>query len=225
MGRADALLERVPGFAALPPDIRAALAGVARVLTAPPGTRIFGPGDVPTAFLLVTRGTVRVQQTNEQGREIVLYRIAPGEACVLTTSCLLAGEVYNAEAITETEVEGLAVPEAEFERLIATSPAFRRLVFHAFGQRIAALMRRIDDVAFASIDSRLAERLLALAGPGGELERTHQDLARELGSAREVVSRRLAELQRQGLIEAGRGHVRILNRAGLQNLAGAERAS
>ncbi len=212
-------ISQFKGLAGLETDLRRSLVENSRVQSVPEGTTIFGPGKAPESLLLLLRGTVRVQQVSETGREIVLYRVSAGESCVLTTACLLAYEDYSAEAIAETDLEAVAIPRSTFEDLIARSATFRRFVFTAYSTRIASLFRLIDEVAFARIDIRLAQRILALADTADHLSATHQQLANELGSAREVVSRQLQEFQRRGWIGTSRGHLAIQDRQALEALA------
>jgi CRP/FNR family transcriptional regulator len=210
---------RFPPLAGLAAEEQALLAAQARVLTLPAGSRLFGPGDAPAAMLLVLKGRARVTHMSEQGRELVLYRLEPGESCVLTTACLLAGEDYMATGLAETEVQALAIPRALFAELLARSAAFRDFVFTALSRRMTGIFRSIADVAFARLDVRLAERLLALAGAGAEIATTHQRLAAELGSAREVISRQLTRFEGQGWIAVRRGRISLVNRTALTRLA------
>lgn len=191
----------------------------AREIQAPEGAVVFRPGSVCEQYLLVTEGSVRVQQTSCSGREIVLYRVQTGESCVLTTSCLLGGNRYGAEGICETPVQGIAISAPRFMEGIEHSPGFRRFVFQGYGQRIAELMTLIDEVAFGRLNVRLAQRLLELAHGQDTLHCTHQDLAVELGSAREVVSRALKDFERQGWVHLSRGHIDLLDRPALEKLA------
>lgn len=191
----------------------------AREIQAPEGAVVFRPGSVCEQYLLVTEGSVRVQQTSSSGREIVLYRVQTGESCVLTTSCLLGGNRYGAEGICETTVQGIAIPAPRFMEGIESSPGFRRFVFQGYGHRIAELMTLIDEVAFGRLNVRLAQRLLELAHGQDALHCTHQDLAVELGSAREVVSRALKDFERQGWVHLSRGQIDLLDRPALERLA------
>lgn len=185
----------------------------------PEASRIFGPGQAPDSFLLLLDGTVRVQQVSENGREIVLYRVSAGETCALTTACLMGYEDYQAEGIAETAVRAVAISRSAFDNLIASSTEFRRFVFTAFSQRVTNLFRIIDEVAFARIDARLAQRLLELADTHGIVLATHQQLASELGSAREVISRQLNEFQRRMWINVSRGTIEIADRQALLKLS------
>ena len=170
-------------------------------------------------MLFLLDGTVRVQQSSDSGHEMVLYRIHAGESCVLTTACLLAYEDYSAEGISETDVSAAAIPRKVFDELVATSDGFRNFVFAAFSKRITNLFLMIDEVAFQRLDVRLAHKLVELAAGADTIAATHQNLAAELGTAREVISRQLQEFQRRGWIEQSRGKIAILQRKGLENLA------
>ncbi len=217
--RDDSWIDRFPQLAALPAEPRHKLRAQARIVDLPSGARVFGPGHPPQSFLLLLSGSVRVQQTSENGREIVLYRVAPGESCTLTTACLVGHEAYQAEGIAETQVRAVAIPRGLFDELLASSRTFRDFVFEAFGRRVTELLRLIEDVAFARLDVRLAERLLQLAAAADHIDATHQQLANELGSAREVISRQLNDMQRRGWVRVTRGAVEIVDRAALERLA------
>lgn len=208
-----------PGLQTLDPSVARPLLETSNVVRLPSGTRIFGPGQAPDAYLLLLDGTVRVQQVSEAGREIVLYRVSAGESCALTTACLMGYEEYTAEGFAETDVEAVAIPRTTFDTLIATSAAFRKFVFTAFSVRITNLFRVIEEVAFSRIDVRLAQRLVELGRDKGRIELTHQQLAAELGTAREVISRQLNEFHRRGWIATSRGAIDILNADGLRALA------
>ncbi len=212
-------IDRFPGLSKLDEPIKQTLIERSQVVDLPEGTVIFGPGKAPENLLLLLEGTVRVQQVAENGREIVLYRVQAGESCVLTTACLLAYEDYLAEGLAETAIQAVAIPRAVFEDLIAHSSVFRRFVFTAYSKRITDLFVVIEEVAFKRIDIRLAHKLLQLGRGSGHVHLTHQQLATELGSAREVISRQLQEFQRRGWISATRGDVTLTDIAALEHFA------
>jgi CRP/FNR family transcriptional regulator len=214
-------IDRFPGLSKLDAPIRQTLVERSQIVALPAGTVIFGPGKAPENLLLLLEGTVRVQQVSENGREIVLYRVQAGESCVLTTACLLAYEDYLAEGLAETAIQAVAIPRSVFEDLIARSSLFRRFVFTAYSKRITDLFVVIEEVAFKRIDIRLAQKLLELGRSSGHVHLTHQQLATELGSAREVISRQLHEFQRRGWVSATRGDVRLTNSRALEDFAAA----
>lgn len=212
-------IDRFEGLKRLPADLREALVGGSQVVEVPAGTQVFAPGQSADNLLLLLDGTVRVQQKSDTGREVFLYRVNAGESCVLTTACMLAFEDYSADGIAETDVRAVAIPRATFDELAARSPVFRNFIFKAYSRRITDLFTLIDDIVFQRMDVRLAARLLELAGEGDVVHATHQVLANELGTAREVISRTLSEFHRRGWVEQSRGEVRLVGRSGLERLA------
>lgn len=200
-----------PQLARLDPDSARTLEAAARVVTLPPGTQLFRDGSECSSYLLVIEGSVRVQKVAESGREIVLYRVERGQSCVLTTNCLIARDDYAAEAIAETEIRALVLPASSFRTLLAKSDAFRDFVFSAYAARISDLLMLIEEVAFGRIDVRLGAWLQQRCNGSGEIKATHQDIAVELGTAREVVSRQLKEFERRGWVTLGRGRIEVLH--------------
>ena len=171
--------------------------------------------NIPDSLFFLYNGRIRISQTSDAGREIVLYRVDAGESCVLTTACMMAEEAYNAEGVAETDVTVVVLHKPAFDRLSAEEDAFRSFVFAAYSRRLIDMLRVVDDVAFNRIDVRLAERLLMLGDGLKEVRATHQDLASELGTAREVISRVLNDFQKRELIEQSRGLITFKDKAGL----------
>ncbi len=181
------------------------------------GTCIFQPGNDSSAFLIVTKGSVRVEQTNAQGRTVVLYRVQPGASCVLTTSCLLSDRPYSGYGYAEGAVEAVGIPANRFHALLSSDKAFQDIVFRAFAERVGELTDVIDDLLMHRTDLRLA-RWLAHKGVG-DIRATQQDIAQELGTAREVISRTLKSFERNGWISLGRGVLTVKNDAALMRHA------
>lgn len=204
-----AWLQRFPALAELQPSERAPLQGGAVAMDVPAGATVFAPDQPCHYFILVCEGQVRVYQLDAEGNEIVLYRIGPGGICILTTLALLADQSYSAFAVTETPVHAIGLPAATFHDLMGRSARFRSFVFNAQAARMADLMRVIQTVTFESIESRLAARLLSLTSGQPALAITHQQLAAEIGTAREVVSRHLKTFEKRGWVSLGRGRVEL----------------
>ncbi|WP_151719845.1 Crp/Fnr family transcriptional regulator [Gemmobacter serpentinus] len=205
-------------LAQLPTPMRDGLLQGSRALEFSAGTRIFGPGQPADHLLLLRSGRIRVTQISDTGREVVLYRVGAGESCVLTSACMVAYDDLATEGVAETAIQAIGIPRTTFDKMMALSSEFRGFVMRAWSRRVTDLLALIDDIAFQRIDLRLASRLLALA-EGDAVHATHQQLATELGSAREVISRALSEFQRRGWIEQARGAVRLSDRAALEKLA------
>ncbi len=207
--------ERFQGTRSLPRAVRDRLLKLAQVRTYSKGQEVFGPRNKPDSLLFLLDGTIRVSQTSENGRDIVLYRVDAGESCVLTTACMLAEEAYNAEGLAETEISVVALPRLAFDALVADEASFRSFVFAAYSRRLIDLLRVVDDVAFGRIDVRLAERLLTLAGGDKEIFATHAQIASELGTAREVISRVLHDFHKRGYIAQSRGRIEVTDKPAL----------
>ncbi|MFQ5488067.1 MAG: Crp/Fnr family transcriptional regulator [Gammaproteobacteria bacterium] len=187
----------------------------ARLIRAEKGARLFQAGDPCREFVMVLAGSLRVQYLDGEGNEIVIYRVRTGETCILTTSCLLGHANYPAEGIVEKPLQAALVPLDTFRRAL-DSEAVRIFVFAALGRRLVDLMVRIDELAFQRMDRRLAQYLVR---HGGVVEATHQEIAVELGSAREVVSRLLKDFERKGWLVLGRGRIELRQLAALARLA------
>jgi CRP/FNR family transcriptional regulator, anaerobic regulatory protein len=219
MQRKNDWVDDFPTLNTLDPSIRSRLLASALAVTMPEGAMVFQEGAECSNYLLVLQGSVRVQKLSESGREIVLYRVEHGQSCVLTTSCLLSSDTYSAEAVTETPVEAVAIPNAIFQELLATSREFRAFVFATYAERLTGLLMLIDAIAFGRMDARLAAVLIELADKDGAITKTHQELARELGTAREVVSRLLKEFEHRGWLSLGRGRILLCDHSALEQLA------
>ena len=205
-----------PVLDALPAALRAKVAGQAQTVTVPAGTVLFDEHQPCQGFPFILDGGIRVLKPSAGGRELPLYRVLPGESCIITSSCLLGHADYNARGVAETATTLVLLPRDLFDDLLA-QPAFRDFVFRLFSERIADLMQLIEEVAFRKLDQRLAGLLL---GKGKTVHATHQQLADELGSVREMVSRLLKSFAEQGLVRLGREQVEILDPAGLRRIAG-----
>lgn len=182
------------------------------------GKVLFRPGDEVSGFLLMLEGRVDVYMTGPTGRELLLYSVTPGETCVQTVLGLLGEEDYSAEAVAETAIDIVMIPKSMFLDLIASSASFRKLVFQAFANRLQSIMHVLEQVAFIKVESRLAAALLERSNDAGLVHNTHQELATAIGSAREVISRRLELFAKKGLVTLERGTIQITNKTGLMAL-------
>jgi CRP/FNR family transcriptional regulator, anaerobic regulatory protein len=204
-----------PVLSSLSAEAVGRLVASAQRMTVPAGTVLFDERQPCRGFPFVMAGSIRVVKHAANGRELPLYRVLPGDSCIITSSCLLGNVDYNARGVTEGETVLVFLPKTEFEALLDHAP-FRDYVFHLFAERIAELMQLVEEVAFRKLDQRLANCLL---GKGASLHVTHQQLADELGSVREMVSRLLKGFADHGLVRLGREQIEILDPAGLRRIA------
>ena len=218
----DLLLQRFPLFAELPNARLEELLAESELVRAPKGTVLFEPGQPCRGFPLVLEGSVRVTKSSPGGRELVLYRVDPGQSCLLSGGCLLGHSDYSARGVAEEDVTLLSIPPALFQSLMVEFEPFRKLVFSMYGERLAEVMELVDEVAFRRLDQRLAQ-LLVRRGP--VIEATHQKLADELGSVREIVSRLLRSFEGRGWVRLERERITLVAPKPLAALAAGEAAS
>ena len=211
-------IQHFPDFAACsePPVLR--LMEEAQVVSLPAETAVFRTGNSCSNYLLVLAGSVVVRIITASGRAALLYRVRPGNACILTTSCLLGRNDYPVEGVTEQATTALAVPSPVFHEALDHSTFFRNFVFCEFAQRLSGVIARMEELLVGDIDGMLAKALLS-TGSQGPVNKTHQELAVDIGSAREVVSRHLKRFEDRGWVRLGRGTVAIVDGAGLRKLA------
>ena len=217
MESAGGWLEQFPELEGLDVEARGLL-GEAQVVFFDPGQVAFRPGDSCQGYVLVLEGSIKVSQLSENGREVVLYRVEEGQACILTTACLLAHRSYASEGVAEDRVKAILLPVPRFFELLQVSETFRTFVFANFGERLVDLMALIDGLAFHRIDERLARLLVRRCDQELRVHETHKQLALELGTAREVVSRRLKDLEKRSLVQISRGQIQIADLAGLREI-------
>ncbi len=210
-------LESFPPLLQLEPHARDILAKSARIVEAPVGTIGYREGGACGVYVMRLAGQSRVYKMSSSGREILLYRVAAGETCVITTTCLLGNSNYPASTIVEEPIKDVIIPSAAFNQLMVDSKVFRTFVMTNYGALISDLIVLLDEVAFHSLDARLAKLLLDTGS--ATISRTHQLIADELGTAREVVSRQLKRFEQKGWVTLGRGHVELTNRPALEKLA------
>jgi CRP/FNR family transcriptional regulator len=187
-----------------------------RLLRVPAGTHLFDEQAACEAFPIVLEGAIRVSKLGPDGREITLYRVMPGESCVLTSGCLLGGMPYTATGVAETDVVLVGLSQPLFDALLLRHEPFRRHIFGLFGERLAELTLLVEEVAFRRLDQRLAALLVA-RGPA--LHTTHQALADELGSVREIVTRLLGNFAASGWVHLAREQIAVIDREALALLA------
>lgn len=176
------------------------------------GEIAYQPGWECGNFLMCLSGRTRVFRSSESGREILLYRVASGQTCVLTTSCLMANSTFPADSIAEEETLLAAIPMNAFNDLMSQSTEFRKFVHNNYGELLSDLILLVNEVAFSRVDIRLARYLLKIADDRGIVNTTHQQLALDMGSVREVISRHINEWEREGWLESQRGKICLLER-------------
>jgi CRP/FNR family transcriptional regulator, anaerobic regulatory protein len=212
----ERIADRFPALGGLPPALAARLASEAQLMRVPAGAVIFDANQPCRGFPLLLEGAVRVSMSAPSGREILLYRVEPGQGCILSGGCLLGHSDYAARGAAEGDVTLVNLPPPLFNELLLAHEPFRRFVFGMYGERLAEVMQLVEEVSFRRLDERLAQ-LLVHRGP--VIEATHQKLADELGSVREIVSRLLRSFEQRGWVALERERVTVTDPKGLAGLA------
>lgn len=210
------LLHIYPMLRELPAAQLDDLLSSAASMRVPVGTVMFDENQPCQGFPLLLSGSIRVIKAAANGRELQLYRVCPGESCILTSGCLLGHSRYPARGIVEEEVTLVALPPAAFRMLLSSYEPFRDYIFGLFSERLTDLMQLVSAVAFQKLDQRLAALLITKPSP---IHITHQALADELGSVREIVSRLLKNFAEQGWVHLGREQIEITDEAALKRFA------
>ncbi len=210
------LLQLYPTLGELPAVELDALLANAMVLPLEAGTVVFDENQPCQGFPMLLSGSIRVIKASPNGRELQLYRVLPGESCILTSSCLLGHTRYQARGIVEQALEMVLLPAPAFHALLGKHASFRNYVFHLFSDRLTDLMQLISAVAFQKLDQRLASLLVVKTSP---LHTTHQALADELGSAREIVSRLLKGFSEQGWVKLAREQIEVTDKNALKRFS------
>jgi CRP/FNR family transcriptional regulator len=215
----DRVLALLPMLRDAHPDVLRALREQGFLARIPAGRDVFVEGQQVAAIPVLLSGVVRVYQIGETGREVTLYRFRPGESCVLTATAILTQERFPAIATVEQDAEAVMIPAATFREWVAAHEIWHRFFVALVAQRLASIMNLVDEVAFRRLDQRVAALLARRAGRANPVVVTHQEIADELGSAREAVSRVLEDLVAKGWIVAARGRIEVRDLKALEEAA------
>ena len=183
------------------------------VKTFPPGTVLLDEDAYVKHIPVIRKGLIKVTRSDEQGHEMLLYYIGDGESCIMSFLGAACNNKSQIKAVVEETAEVIIVPIEQAMKWMQTEPAWLSFVFNLYNKRFEELLNFINEVSFHSVDARLIELLKkkSLASTNKELNITHQQLAEDLGTAREVVSRLLKQMENKGLIKLSRGKIRIIS--------------
>ncbi len=173
-------------------------------------TTIYWEGDSCTHIALILSGEIRVYKASPGSREITLYEIGPGETCILNASCIISNTSYPANAVTLTDLEILSIPAGYFRELMESTPNIQHFIFTQLSQRLASVMTLLEEVVFNRMDERLQDHLIEKS-ENNRLKASHQTIANDLGTSREVVSRLLKDMERKGMVLLSRNSIKLLN--------------
>ncbi|HET7224582.1 MAG TPA: Crp/Fnr family transcriptional regulator [Candidatus Eisenbacteria bacterium] len=217
-----AVLDQLAFYTGAPPGLRRRIANAASYVRLAAGDLFYQEGDVGEVFAMVGRGDIRVFKTSETGREISLYHVQDGEPCLVNMLCVFLDRPAMASARIEVPTEAVVIPAPTFRDWVGSEDSVRTFVFAAMATRFVDVMTLVEEVAFRKVDVRLAELLLRRFSHRGlavrVVETTHEELAAELGTAREVVSRLLKDFERTGIVSVARGRLELRDGAQLRHM-------
>ncbi len=214
MTKAEAF-EYIPFYKSAGEKLKGELEIISLFKKIPKGTFISLEGDRCNFISFVASGRARVYKLGESGREITLYRLETGESCILTASCILSQRTFPAIAVAETEIEAILIPSEIFRGWIKVHDEISDYVFNLLSDRLGAVIEVIEEIAFKNMDKRIAEFLISRKSNKNEVKITHQEIAGDLGTSREVVSRILKDFEHEQLVNLSRGTILIKNLDGL----------
>lgn len=168
-------------------------------------------GDPIVYMPLLLKGQLRILREDDEGHELLLYYIRPGETCAMSLTCCSGNAVSNVRAIAEEDTELLLLPIQIIDEWTTKYPSFKSFILKTYQKRFEELLNTIDSIAFHNLDDRLSQLLKQKSEKeGSELKTTHQELANQLNSSREVISRLLKQMERKGKIQMGRNKIILL---------------
>lgn len=211
----DQLFKLYPVLSEVKDELLTPALSNARPISFKAGTQVFDELQPCNAFPFILSGRIRIFKQSIQGRELSLYHVAPGDACVVTAGCLLGDVPYNATGLVKNDSTLVMMKAVDFENLMSSRP-FREFIFSLFSKRILGLMQLVEEVAFHKLDKRLAALLLRR---GRFIKVSHQELADELGTVREMITRLLNSFSDSGFIRLGRERIELVNDAAMMTLA------
>ena len=185
-----------------------------QTIEAPAGAPICQSGDFCESLFIVLEGQVKVYRPAENGRSLTLYYVNATESCILTASCIINGMPFPAYAETLTKVKALSIPPLKVKQWLESEPLWQQYILGLLSQRMSSLIELVNALAFQGLDKRLSLWLLERSSlnPQKTIETTHQSIANELASSREVISRMLKDFEKDGLIKLSRGSIQILDK-------------
>lgn len=218
-GLRDRVFNLFPQFSKAGHDLQAELFEHATPVKIPAHQFLCLEGNMCSGMPLVLEGQARVYKLSESGREITLYRVEPGDSCILTASCIMSGVEFPAYVSTETKVEAIVIPPAVLRRWVNQYDVWSEFVWSMLSSRFAEVIALVEEVAFQRVDKRTAEYLLGLADADGNIKTTHQHIAADIGTSREVISRILKDFEHKGLITLSRGEIHAIHPTALRRAA------
>jgi CRP/FNR family transcriptional regulator len=206
-------------FAPLDAVLREEIISLGKVVEVGPNVELIRAGQQIMSTMLVLDGRIKVYREDEDGNEFLMYYLEPGSACAFSIMCALNNEKSQITAMTETDTTIVSIPFDATARWMSQYPSWDVFVLKNYRNRFEELLNTLDHIAFRSMDERLLFYLKGkIEGGGSEIHISHQEIARDLNSAREVISRLLKKLEQRGVVQLERNLIRVVNTAVLDEV-------
>jgi len=194
------------------PELREELAIIGRFKMLLPNTSLIDIGQYIKTIPLVISGKIKIYREDEDGNELFLYYLYPGDVCAASLVCTINDKISQVKAITTEETEVITVPIEKMDYLMMNFKSWYQFVVRAYGLRLQELLKTIDSIAFHKMDERLIEYLDKTIEALGTnvIHYTHQEIASEMNTSREVVSRLLKQLEKRGLVRLSRNKIEVI---------------
>jgi CRP/FNR family transcriptional regulator len=212
------ILEQIDFCRESPPELQSTISAAARYVSLAPGDFLFREGDVSTEFAAVGVGSIRVFRVGATGRDITLYHVRSQQSSLVSMLAVVLGRPVIATGQAEVATEVVLFPANSLRDWVATSDPMRRYIFETVARALVDVTTLLENIAFRTMDSRLAALLLEHFATADVISMRHEDIAAELGTAREVVSRLLESYERRGAINLSRGRVEMRDETVLRQL-------
>jgi CRP/FNR family transcriptional regulator len=213
------ILEKFRFYRGATPLVRAKIAEAGAYATLPSGMTFYSEGETCEYYGIVGRGDIRVFKDAESGRQMTLYHVQDGELCLVNMLSLFLGQPPMASAVVEASTEAVVFDGRVLREWFDNHGVVRDFVIEAMGRRLVEVMTLIEEIAFARMDRRVARLLLQRFSRDRAFTATHEELAVELGTAREVVSRLLKDFEGMGAIAMTRGRLELRDASSLRDFA------
>ena len=192
-------------------NVKDAISETGQIMEIPEGEILIDIGQYIKMMPLLLSGSLKILREDNDGKELLLYHVHPGQTCAMSITCCMGDAKSSVRAVAEEDTKLIALPTRIMDEWSNQYPSWKHFIMRTYQRRFEELLNTIDSIAFQKLDDRL-ERWLkekTAKSPDGVIQITHQEIASELHSSREVISRLLKKMEHQGTLELGRNKIKM----------------
>lgn len=194
-------------------ELKNEIAKVGTLKTIREDMHLMDVGQYVKSIPLIVKGSIKIYREDEEGNELFLYYLYKGEACAISLVCTINDRVSQVRAVATEETQIISIPIENMDRFMMSYRSWYQFVVRTYGLRLNEMLNTIDSIAFLKMDERLLaylEKAVEVSG-NSTINDTHQNIATELNTSREVISRLLKQMERKGLVKLSRNHIEVLS--------------